>query len=212
MSLINFEGALRTDSTERKPLPEDVARADVEAPIHASTFISRFGKLPPFSARDPAFWMHRLDTHFSCCGITDQVLKYRIAANEIPEPYAAELRDLLVSMPEVDPYDILRDAILAQFAESRSQRVRRLLAGETLGDRRPSQFLRHLQHLLGDDAGPSEQDFLPELFLQRMPESTRLVLSACGACANLSDLAVMADRMHEYTFHPVQPRQSRLGR
>lgn len=203
MSLINFEGPAPTNAADRKPRTEDVARADVEAPVHASNFAARFGKLPPFSVRDPAFWIHRLDTYFTCCGITDQVLKYQITANEIPEPFASELRDLLISMPEADPYDKLRDGILGRFAESRTQRVRRLLAGETLGDRRPSQFLRHLQHLLGDDAGPSEQDFLRELFLQRLPETTRLVLSASGTSVSLGDMASMADRMHEYAFHSV---------
>jgi len=57
-------------------------------------------------------------------------------------------------MPDKDPYVRLRDAILARHAESRTQRVRPLLGGETLRDRKPSQFLRHLQHLLGDEVDP----------------------------------------------------------
>ena len=196
MSLINFEGAA---APERKLCPEDRGHTALEASVP----VFRGGKLPPFSGKDPAFWISRMDTYFSCCGVTDQVVKYNIAANEIPEPFASDLRDVLIGVPASDPYDKLRDAILSRFSESRSQRVRRLLAGETLGDRKPSQFLRHLQHLLGDDAGQGEQELLRELFLQRMPEATRLVLSACEANVDISTLACMADRMHDCAYFPV---------
>jgi len=197
------------DAAEREPRTEDLVGAREAPKLHAFSSVSSLGKLPPFSASDPVFWIHRLDNYFACCGITDQVFKYRVTASEIPETVASELRDLLISKPAKDAYDKLRDAIITRLAESRTQRVRRLLGGEALGDRKPSQFLRHLQHLLGDELGSSEQDFLRELFLQRMPESIRLILSASGASVRLADLADMADRMLECSFPPVHVASKR---
>jgi len=131
------------------------------------------------------------------------VFKYRVTASEIPETFASELRDLLISKPDEDAYDKLRDAIITRLAESRTQRVRRLLSAEVLENRKPSQFLRHVQHLLGDELGSNEQDFLRELFLQRIPDSTRFIFSASGASVRLADVADMADRMLECSFSPV---------
>jgi len=112
-------------------------------------------------------------------------------------------------MPDKDTHVRLLEAILALFTESRALRVRRQLGGETLEGRKPSKFLRHLQHLLGDEVGPNEQDFLRELFLQRMPESTRLLLSACSAFVGLLDLASMSYRMLEQSFLPVHATEKR---
>ena len=46
-------------------------------------------------------------------------------------------------------YALLKAEMLKRFGESQLARTRRLLEGEQIGDRRPTQFLRHLRGLAG---------------------------------------------------------------
>jgi len=96
MSLSALDSA--ADAAERKPRPEDLAGARDTPKLHAFSSVSSLGKLLPFSASDPVFWIHRLDNYFACFRITNQVFKYRVTASEIPEIVASELRDLLTTM------------------------------------------------------------------------------------------------------------------
>ncbi|KAG0435421.1 hypothetical protein HPB47_018499 [Ixodes persulcatus] len=65
-------------------------------------------------------------------------------------------------------------------------------------DRRPTQFLRHLQHLLGDKAASIDAAILRELFLQRLPASVRVGLVVAHRLP-LVELAELADRIMEFS-------------
>ncbi len=68
--------------------------------------------------------------------------------------------------------------------------LQQLFTEEELGDRKPTQLLRQL---LGDHPG-LDTSFLRELFLQRLPQSVRIVLPDGTA---LDKLAEMADKIME---------------
>ncbi|KAG0443599.1 hypothetical protein HPB47_014731, partial [Ixodes persulcatus] len=76
--------------------------------------------------------------------ITSQIRQYEPLIDALSPQAATEVRDIVLSLLGDTPYDTLKEA--------RQRRLQLLLSAEELGDRRPSQFLRHLQHLLGDKA------------------------------------------------------------
>ncbi len=71
-----------------------------------------------------------------------------------------------------------------------------------MGDRKPTQLLRRMQQLLGDRPGV-DSTFLKELFLQRLPQSVRMVLVSTPEGTTLSALANMADKIIEVTTPTV---------
>lgn len=160
-------------------------------------------KLPVFLKVDPALWISRVDAHFEYFRITSQQARFHYTAAVIEEPFIYELRDVLMNPPEDAPYDALREAILTRFSASEQQRLRLLIAGESLGDRTPSQFLRHLQQLLGPDSDRFDAALMREFFLRRLPPDVQLVLSSSDSTVSLSTLAAMADRMVERMSLPV---------
>ncbi|KAG0422516.1 hypothetical protein HPB47_001666, partial [Ixodes persulcatus] len=81
------------------------------------------------------------------------------------------------------------------------------LHAEELGDRRPTQFLRHLQHLLGDKASSLDAAILRELFLQRLPTAVRVGLAAAHRLT-LAELAELADRMMEVAGPTINAAQT----
>ena len=68
-----------------------------------------------------------------------------------------------------------------------------LVTVEEFGDKKPSQLLRWMQHLLGDAAGTNpDNKFLCELFLQHLPSQIRMVLASAGEMS-LEALAQLAE-------------------
>ncbi|XP_070170848.1 uncharacterized protein [Polyergus mexicanus] len=75
------------------------------------------------------------------------------------------------------------------------QRIHQLLEHEELGDRKPSQFLRHLRTLAGTNI--SEQ-LLRTLWLERLPSQMQVIL-ATKIEDRLKDVAEQADCIAEVT-------------
>ncbi|XP_011705737.1 PREDICTED: uncharacterized protein LOC105460940, partial [Wasmannia auropunctata] len=73
------------------------------------------------------------------------------------------------------------------------QRIRKLLEQEEIGDRKPSQFLRHLTALAGATVST---ELLRTLWLGRLPPQMQAILATRSA-DDLEDVAEQADRIYE---------------
>jgi hypothetical protein len=168
-------------------VPATHAPADV---LHAVSI-----KLPPFWPADPALWFAQVESQFHIRGITSQRTRYHHIVGALTPDIASEVRDLLLQPPLDRPYDELKAAIFARTSESAQHRVQQLISGEELGDRKPSQLLRRMRHLVGDaNVG---DDLLGQLFLQRLPSNIRVILSGTADALPLEKQAELADKMHE---------------
>ena len=119
-----------------------------------------------------------------------------VVASLAPE-FAAEIRDLLISPPEHDPYNTLKAALIQRTQKSEQARLRELLSTADVGDRQPSRVLRRMQQLL---AGKTlDASLLREMFIQRLPPTVRMILSGTPATLSIDDLAALADKVVEST-------------
>ncbi|KAH9374570.1 hypothetical protein HPB48_010211 [Haemaphysalis longicornis] len=100
-----------------------------------------------------------------------------------------EVADVIGAPLNDAPYQRLKQSILDRTMVSESARLRHLLTHEELGDRRPSQLHNTMRELVGASN---------ELFLQRLPQSTRIVLAAAGDLT-LDRATELADRVHDAT-------------
>ena len=120
-----------------------------------------------------------------------------MVASLLPE-YATKVRDLLLQPPNENPYDVLKEQLVKRTAASEQLRLQQLLSTEELGDRKPTQFLRRMQQLLGGTApGLPDSSFIRELFLQRLPSSVRMVLASTRRDTSVEELAQIADKITE---------------
>ncbi|XP_046976519.1 uncharacterized protein LOC124542635 [Vanessa cardui] len=123
-------------------------------------------KVPPFSPEDPEIWFALL-----------------------------EVKDIIVNPPARNHYIKIKSELIRRLSASHEEKVKQLLTCEELGDRRPSQFLRHLQDL----AGPTvPEEFLRKIWSNRLPHSIQTVL-ASQVTQPLEQLADLADRIQEVT-------------
>jgi len=91
-----------------------------------------------------------------------------------------EVRDLVLHPPNDTPYNVLKETLIKRTAALEQQRLQQLFSTEELGDRKPTQLLRHLHQLLGDNTALKDT-FLKKLFLQRLPANVRMVLASSPA-------------------------------
>lgn len=155
------------------------APAATAAVSAAVTVASVSIKLPQFWPTDPTVWFLQVEAKFNTREVTSQKTMFNyVIASQSPE-IAFEIRDILIRSPTDAPYDNLKAELMKQTAESEQRKLQQLISSKELGDRKPTQLLRHMQQLLGDHLGPMPDNnaFLKELFLQRLPSNVRIVLT-----------------------------------
>ena len=77
---------------------------------------------------------------------------------------------------------------------SEQRRLQQLFHAEELGDRKPTQLLRRMQQLMGEQTAALDNSFLRQLFLQRLPSYGRMVLASTSA-TELQEIAQVADKI-----------------
>ncbi|XP_047539157.1 uncharacterized protein LOC125072570 [Vanessa atalanta] len=154
------------------------------------TLASAQFRTPPFWPEKPAIWFAQVESQFKLLSITDDATKfYHILAN-LDRNYAAEVEDIIIGPPD---YKRLKTELIKRLSVSRENNVKQLLTHEQLGNRKPSQFLRHLQHL----AGPNiPEDFIRTIWTSRLPTEMQPII-ASQSTLTLDAIAELADRIHD---------------
>jgi len=169
----------------------------------ANTVAAVAVKLPPFWTQDPAAWFSYSEATFNIRNITSSRTKYDYVVTSLPYEMIYEIKDIIASPPAADPYENLKKSLIARTAISERDRLRQLLSKEDLGDRKPSQLLRHMKSLLGAKMADFDTKLLRELFTQRLPSDIQLVLAAASPETQLESLAGIADRVMEVNKNSI---------
>ena len=159
-------------------------------------------KLPPFWPSDPQIWFAQVQAQFSTRGINNQRTMFDYVVASLSPEFATEIRDLILTPPTDNPYDILKEQLIKRTAASEQRRLQQLFSAEELGDRKPTQLLRRLQQLAGDTPG-ADGVFLRELFLQRLPTNVRMVVASTRGDTPIDELAQLADKIMEVAVPEV---------
>ncbi|XP_063370343.1 uncharacterized protein LOC134658621 [Cydia amplana] len=159
-----------------------------------TTGVFRVGiRVPPFWPEEPAVWFAQLESQFTLSGITSDTTKFYHVIGKLDPQFAIEVKDIILSPPESNKYDKLKAELIRRLSVSQEQKIRQLMLHEELGDRKPTQFLRHLRSL----AGPSvPDDFLRQVWSGRLPNNVQTIVASQPRLP-LDDIAELADRIQE---------------
>ncbi|XP_025834981.1 uncharacterized protein LOC112905883 [Agrilus planipennis] len=152
-------------------------------------------RVPSFIPADPELWFAMVESSFANAKVTTDATKFSCVIEALEPRYALEVRDIIVNKPERDAYEILKAELVKRLSTSKEQKTRRLLEMEELGDRKPSQFLRHLKGLAGSTVPES---MLRTLWFARIPTSMQAILAA-HRDLSLEKLADIADSIMDLT-------------
>ncbi|GFQ78632.1 transposon Ty3-I Gag-Pol polyprotein [Trichonephila clavata] len=93
-----------------------------------------------------------------------------------------------------DPYAQIKNELINRSGKSSQQEIRKLLSGEELGSRKPSELLRNMKRRA--ESLNVDDKLMTELFLQRLPSSVQTILAVVSDLT-LDKAADIADRILE---------------
>lgn len=152
--------------------------------------------LPQFDSANPDLWFLQAEAQFNTRFVSTEDLRYSLIVPALPSNIATEVRDILTCPPDESAYSTLKAAILERVGSSQRVKARLLLASTELGDSKPSQLLRKMKHLLGEAPDAPDNAIIRELFMKRLPQDLRMILSTMPD-QSLSTIAQRADEALE---------------
>uniref|UniRef100_A0A5S6Q170 Retrotransposon gag domain-containing protein n=1 Tax=Trichuris muris TaxID=70415 RepID=A0A5S6Q170_TRIMR len=153
--------------------------------------------LPLFCLEAPALWFAQAEAQFHLRHITSRLTKFYHTIASLLAAIATRMDDLVTPRTE-DPYAHLKTQLLARFGRSKEDCFRMLMQPASSELLRPTEILRGMRRA-GETAGESldpNGPLMERLFLERLPNSIRLLLKA-GMHESLDALAARADELAE---------------
>ncbi|XP_042902504.2 uncharacterized protein, partial [Parasteatoda tepidariorum] len=156
-----------------------------------------FSLFPSINISDPHLWFHMVEATFQLATpkpISESKTKFNYCHAHLPPEVAAVVRDVIITPDAEDPFKKLKEEIIARCGETKSQEIRRLLSGEQLGDRKPSELLRTMQRRA--ESHEISDSLLLELFLNQLPQHVQSILAAIPSLSS-TRAAEIADKVME---------------
>lgn len=150
-------------------------------------------RVPPFWPEEPEIWFSQLEGQFANAGISNDTTKFYYVISQLDRQFSKEVKDIIVNPPENNKYAKMKAELIKRLSDTRERKMQQLLMHEELGDRKPSQFLRHLEGLADRQL---TEEFLRTIWMSRLPSNIQTVLAAQPATP-LEVLAEVADRVHD---------------
>src|SRR5215469_325435 len=157
--------------------------------------------IPAFQGSNVPLWFRQLEYCFH--GATEQLPRYHATITAIPFSLLTRIEDELAKAENTTtPYDHIKKAIIAATSATPHDRLTAILSQQSLGDRKPTDFLQHLLSLLSPGQATLEDSLIRPLFLQKLPSQAQTILSTFPLSTPLKDLAAAADRMLQVISFP----------
>lgn len=164
-----------------------------DANAHSSQEVAKVTvKIPPFWKANPVLWFAQIESQFQTARITGDATKFHTVVASIESDVLALVSDVVITPPQANMYETLKQRLIQQFADSEQKRLKKLLQDIDLGDRKPSELLREMRELAGNNV---IGEGLKSIWMQRLPDQMKIILSANEG--NIEQLAKMADKISE---------------
>ncbi|XP_071638454.1 uncharacterized protein [Temnothorax longispinosus] len=147
------------------------------------------------------FWRDHAKTWFTQTvhNIRSDELKFCLVVDNLDKESMLEIADIIEAPPAADKYQMLKDTLISRLTDSDKKRLKKLLTGGELGDRKPSHLLREMRCLTNNSV---DEKLLQTLWLQRMPTRIQELLAVAEG-VSLDKLAELADKAIERTLPSV---------
>lgn len=152
-------------------------------------------RLPNFWVNSPYTWFVQAEAQFVLHNVRSDRLRYHLIISALPQDMVETVIDVLQNPPDTNKYENLKQTLINRNSISEDVRLERLISDEQMGDRKPSDFYRHLK-LLAGTSGIVTDALLTKLWLRRLPSVVNVALIPL-ADKNIVELSAIADRIWE---------------
>lgn len=150
-------------------------------------------QVPKFLPGKPELWFAMLELAFSVNDVTSDCKKFAIAVNSLDDRTATLVADVILRPPAQQQYKQLKDTVVARTRNSEDERMRKVLQSEGIGDRKPSEFWRHLRNVVEEEEMSDRT--LRHIWLSQLPLAVKTAVAACER-RDVDSLLAVADRVH----------------
>lgn len=155
-------------------------------------------KLPMFWRQYPDLWFVQVEANFARARITGDRTKVVDIMSQLEPEMLLQLREFNRRPENEQTYQALKDFLMKRYAKSDCKRTQDLLENLGLDDRRPSDLLREMRQVAGEDVSAS---FLKNMWMQRLPINVQQLL--LGQTGDIDMIAEYADRLCEMNPNSV---------
>ena len=155
--------------------------------------------IPSFNVTDPQLWFIRLENYFVANRIILQRHKFGYASSLLPDEVADKVREVLTKPDAVNPYDVLKQAVIKALSLNDRQAVEQLLSEVQIGDRTPSQLKTYMSNVIGDRN--VDKNIFYQLWLRRLPPNVQQILAVGDSDVDIDNIAKIADKIYERMRH-----------
>lgn len=166
-----------------------VDRKDDETDIAAATYF----KLIPFWNAKPHAWFSQVESVMRRRKLTTDMARYDAVVEALDQKALDEASDILAECPDENRYEYLKEKLIKRFSESAERQLHKFLSEIELGEKKPSQLLRHMKDLVQDKAS---EELVRTRWISLLPVHTRNIVKSLRN-ASLTDMAEVADAILE---------------
>ncbi|KAI5730958.1 hypothetical protein M8J77_002626 [Diaphorina citri] len=179
------------DDEDVKPKSEPQQNSKSNNSVQQSPQACITMNLPRFYKPDPHIYFINVESQFSLAGITSDKEKFTYLTAKLEPEVLAEVSEVIRDASK-HSYVAIKSAILKRFSQSEEQRLNALLGTMDVGDRTPSQMLREIQRLAGEDV---PENIIRGIWLKKLPTFTQQIVQAVSLTTPLTQQADVADKV-----------------
>ena len=150
-------------------------------------------KLPTFTPEAPDLFFMLMEAANQQRGISDPFQQFLSTFMQCPQRVQLQAK-YLISSSVPDKLDELKTIVNTLYAVPAEQKLTQLLASNSLGDMRPSEYLRHIRDLQGTGSDPNSL-LIRSHFTKCMPASVAPFIEMMMSSHDLDSIAKAADNL-----------------
>lgn len=191
------------DPTTSKLL--DGSETSPQKDSHELSAVSYNQRIPPLWRNRIKLWFLQFEAIVSAGKLSDKELS-ELLIRQLDLQDLDEIQDIMFdtkNASENNRYATMKMRLIQTYDESDHTKLERLLSNVELGDLKPSQLLRRMQNLAGNNIA---ENTLRVIWTKHLPPSVRAILAVSETIAKkteLNELAIMADKMLEQLHHQI---------
>ncbi|KOC58703.1 hypothetical protein WH47_05425 [Habropoda laboriosa] len=146
---------------------------------------------------DPKMWFQNLEAQFAANNIDGDATKFWFIVTKLGPMQVKEITDIVNQPPKENMYSTLKKELIRRLSTAQVQRISHLLEREEVGNRTPSQFLKHMRTLAGQSF---PEDKLRSIWISRLPVPMQDILATQNDVP-LKKVAVLANKLLEKALY-----------
>ncbi|XP_026475977.1 uncharacterized protein LOC113381229 [Ctenocephalides felis] len=148
--------------------------------------------IPEFIPNELELWFALVEKAFASSNIHDEKEKYGLLVTRLDIRHSTEVQDLIINEPEEKPYSTLKATLISRLGTSEKSKLQLFMSDVDLGDRTPSQYLRHLRTLVGTSM---TDNAVKAIWLSRLPVEIQPFLEIASGAQSIQEVGKLTDRL-----------------